>query len=86
MIRYYLHGDPIDQLPGMFYCWPCESFEKKDHFDVCPLGQVYRKGQWVEETHRDQYLRHMKMANLDEKIKESCLIVQDANNLFLGNG
>jgi hypothetical protein len=81
-MRYYLHGDPIENLQGMFYCWPCESFEPKDHFASCELGKVFRKGEWVEDTHHARYERQRKMVINDVQISSIWSIVDDANNLF----
>jgi len=39
MDRYYLHGDAHEALEGRYYCRGCDTFEGRDHFEVCPSGK-----------------------------------------------
>lgn len=84
--RHYIHGDPVEGKPGLYFCLRCDSFEPKEHFVVCDLGDVYLHGAWYEDTHERRYLEHrQKWLGHDSgepQTRHGMRIEDDPGNLF----
>lgn len=84
--RHYLHGDPVEDHPGLYFCFRCDAFEPREHFADCKLGQVVRRGVFYAETHEWRYVMHRRrwFAPAARKRKEASgfRLVDDSGNLF----
>lgn len=54
--RVYLHGDPIDDQPGRFFCDGCDRPVAREHFSTCRLPLVVQRGVQYVETHERRYV------------------------------
>lgn len=69
-----VHGDPVPDSNGMFFCRRCDAFVFRVHFDYCVCSPRPCRGKWVPVSHIERARRHAK-----------ALKVRPAKgNLFLG--
>ena len=89
LTRHYLHGDPIEDRPGEYYCKKCDSFEPKDHFKECPLSSVLLYGSLRPMTHEYRYvMERRRWFGESEKSRSdrgSLYALDDHGNLFRTN-